>query len=406
MKKVYFFSLFITALTLLISCKKDTPVLSKGFIKYFGGIDVEEAADVQQTRDGGYIIIGSTQSEGAGGSDMYVIKADANGNEEWHRTYGDTLDDFGSSLQQTSDHGYVFLGTFRYISPTITGIDSNKTDIFVIKTNSAGDTLWTKKYGYSGTNEEGVSIRQTVDGGYIIVGNTDATNDGDLLVIKINSLGDQASLATHPASSAAGLDEAVNILQRNDAGYVLSSYSASLDGPRIAFINNFPISSSSNAPSKNDFFEPSMDIPGEVALTNDDSYVLTGKTANDDVFVIKFKDLVTNSKIWFKTYGGSGLDIGTSIQPTNDGGYIVLGSTSSFGAGSRDFYLFKINSSGDLQWYKTYGGAGLDIGKTVKNTSDGGYIILGTMEFGIDPSNKDNIIGLIKVDENGDVVNK
>jgi hypothetical protein len=115
---------------------------------------------------------------------------------------------------------------------------------------------------------------------------------------------------------------------------------------------------------------------------------------------------VTNPKTWFKTYGGSGFDIGTSIQPTNDGGYIVLGSTSSYGAGSRDLYLFKINSSGDLQWYKTYGGAGLDIGKTVRNTSDGGYIILGTMEFGIDPSNKDNIIGLIKVDENGDVVNK
>jgi hypothetical protein len=105
MKKVYFFSLFITTVTLLISCKKDAPVLSKGFIKYFGGIDIEEAGDVQQTSDGGYIIIGSTQSEGSGGSDMYVVKADANGNEEWHRTYGDTLDDKGASVQQTNFSG-------------------------------------------------------------------------------------------------------------------------------------------------------------------------------------------------------------------------------------------------------------------------------------------------------------
>jgi hypothetical protein len=404
MKKVYFFSLFISVLTLLQSCKKETPVLSKGFIKYFGGVDIDAGSDVQQTSDGGYIIIGTTNSLGKGGSDMYVIKVDARGNEEWHKTYGDTLDDLGSSVQQTNDGGYVFLGTFRYVTA---GIDSNKTDVFLIKTNPGGDTLWTKKYGYSGTNEGGVSIRQTSDNGYIIASNTDATNDGDMVVIKINSSGIlEQPLAIYPSSPTPGLDEAVNILQRNDGGYILSSYSASLSSPRIAFINNFPISSSSNAPSKNDFFEPSMQSPGEVAVTNDGGYVLTGKTASDDVFVIKFKDMVTNPKIWFKTYGGSGFDIGTSIQQTNDGGYIVLGSTSSFGAGSRDLYLFKINSSGNLEWYKTYGGAGFDVGKVVRNTSDGGYIILGTIEFGIDPSNKDNIIGLIKVDENGDVVNK
>jgi hypothetical protein len=404
MKKIYFFSLFIAIMTLLLSCKKDAPLLSKGFIKYFGGVDVDEASDVQQTVDGGYIIIGTTKSEGKGGSDMYIIKADARGNEEWHRTYGDSLDDLGSSVQQTNEGGYIFLGTFRYVVP---GVDSNKTDAFVIKTDAAGDTLWTMKYGYSGTNEEGISIRQTSDNGYIIVSNTDAVNDGDMLVIKISSLGVlEQPLAIHPSSPSPGLDEAVNILQRNDGGYVLSSYSASLTSPRIAFINNFPISSSSNAPSKNDFFEPSMQTPGEVALTNDGGYVLTGKTTGDDVFVIKFQDLLTNPKTWFKTYGGVGFDIGTSIQATKDGGYIVLGSTNSFGAGSRDLYLLKINSVGDLEWYKTYGGVGLDVGKVVKNTSDGGYIILGTLEFGIDPSNKDNIITLIKVDENGDVTNK
>jgi hypothetical protein len=229
-----------------------------------------------------------------------------------------------------------------------------------------------------------------------------------MLAIKVGSFGalDQP-LAIHPSSPTPGLDEAVNILQRKDGGYVLSSYSASLSSPRIAFINNFPISSTSNAPSKNDFFETTMQSSGEVALTNmdDSSYVLTGKTNADEAFVLKFKDRVANPKIWFKTYGGSAFDMGSSIQATNDGGYIVLGSTNSFGGGSRDMYLFKINGTGDMEWYKTFGGAGFDEGKVVRNASDGGYIILGTLEFGDDPSNKDNIICLIKVNEKGEIGN-
>ncbi|MFL5728868.1 MAG: hypothetical protein ACJ75J_05200 [Cytophagaceae bacterium] len=403
MKKLYFFSLLAVVLCLSLSCKKEKPVLSKGFIKYFGGVDVEDASDVWQTSDGGYVIIGTTNSIGAGGSDMYVVKADANGNEEWHKTFGDVLDDQGGGVVQTLDGGYAFLGTFMHKA---SGADSNKTDVFLIRANSAGDTIWTKKYGYSGTNEQGVSIRQTWDGGFIIASNTDATNDGDMIVIKITAAGLlEQPLTIYPSSPTPGLDAAVNILQRNDGGYVLSSYSASLNSPRLAFINNFPISSSSNAPSKSDFFEPSMELSGEVTITNDGGYILTGKTSGDDLFVIKFNDVVTNPKIWFKTYGGPAYDMGNSIQATNDGGYIVLGSTSSFGAGSRDLYLLKINGAGDQEWYKTFGGIGLDQGKIVRRTADGGYIILGTLEFGIDPSAKDNIIALIKVDENGDIKN-
>jgi hypothetical protein len=404
MKNSFFSFLIISISFLLGACKPDEVDLSKGFIKYFGGIDMDDASDVQQTSDGGYIIIGSTQSIGKGGTDMYVVKTDSRGNEIWSKTFGDSLNDLGSGVKQTSDGGYFFIGTYRYIS----GPDSNKTDMYLIRANSNGDTIWTKKYGnFSGisTNEEGISIDETNDGGYIIAGNTDVASDGDLLVVKINSLGIVEQNAQHPASNAAGLDQSINILQRNDGGYVLSSYSAGLNSPRPIFINPI-ISGAPSAPAKDGFFEASMHTAGEVTTTTDGEFVLTGKTLAEDIFVIKFKNSLSNFKVWYKTFGGSGFDAGSSIQATNDGGYVVLGSTNSFGAGSRDIYLFKIDGSGtNVEWSKTFGGAGFDVGKVVRKTSDGGYIILGTLEFGDDPSNKDNIFCLIKVNEKGEVGN-
>lgn len=134
---------------------------------------------VQQTSDGGYIIIGETESLGAGQKDVYFIKTDSHGNTIWTRTYGGEDGDSGHSIQQTSDEGYIIVGsTYSYGSGSI--------DVYLIKTDENGDTLWTKTCGGADW-DFGFSVQLTSDGGYIVVGKTISFGAGsfDVYLLKI-----------------------------------------------------------------------------------------------------------------------------------------------------------------------------------------------------------------------------
>ncbi|MCK4575365.1 hypothetical protein KAU34_03060, partial [candidate division WOR-3 bacterium] len=141
------------------------------WVRKYGGLDMDEAHSVQQTSDGGYIIVGMTKPFGVVKTlNVYLIKTDANGDTIWTKMFGGSNYDAGHSVQQTSDGGYIIAGmTISF------GVDSG--DVYLIKTNSFGDTLWTKTYG--GVNFDcGYSVQQTSDGGYIIAGRTGSFGAG------------------------------------------------------------------------------------------------------------------------------------------------------------------------------------------------------------------------------------
>ena len=254
----------------------------------FGGTSEDYGYSVQQTTDGGYVIAGSTSSFGAGESDVYLIKTDANGNSVWSKTFGGDSSDYGYSVQQTSDGGYIIAGYTE-------SFGARYGDVYLIKTDGNGNLLWQKKFDGI-CIDYGRSVQQTSDGGYIIAGY---------------------------------------------GGYANGYY---------------------------------------------------------DVYLIK-TDANGNSA-WTKTFGRSDWDYGYSVQQTTDGGYIIAGSTYSYGAGS-DVYLIKTDASGNQTWYKTYGGSNYDGGYSVQQTSDGGYIIAGyTGSFGAGNSD----VYLIKTDANGNTM--
>ncbi|MFZ8835346.1 MAG: T9SS type A sorting domain-containing protein [Candidatus Caldipriscus sp.] len=316
------------------------PMSAISFAKTYGGTNGEGATSVRQTSDGGYILAGRTYSFGAGG-DIFLIKTDANGNIQWAKTYGGTNNDWAYSVQQTSDGGYIVAGYTWSFSV-------GYYDIFLIKTDANGNLQWAKTYG--GTDYDWArSVQQTSDGGYIVAGGTWSFGAGswDIFLIKTD-----ANANIQWAKIYGGTDwyDAYSVRQTSDGGYIVAGETRSFGA------------------------------------------------GNYDIFLIK-TDANGNLQ-WAKTYGGTDLDWAYSVQQTSDGGYIVAGTTGSFGAGWGDIFLIKTDANGNIIWAKTYGGTDGDGAISVQQTSDGGYIVAGgTWSFGAGYSD----VFLVKTDANGNI---
>jgi len=309
--------------------------------KTYRGTSWDRARHVQQISDGGYIVAGYTESFGAGGIDIFLIKTDASGNVQWAKTYGGIDDDTAYSVQQTSDGGYIVAGWTR-------SFGAGGRDIFLIKTDANGNIIWAKTYGGT-SGDYAYSVQQTYDGGYIVAGSTYSFSVGlsDIFLIKTDAFGNVIWAKTYGGTSG---DRAYSVQQTSDGGYILTGWTLSFGA------------------------------------------------GDYDIFLIK-TDANGNVQ-WAKTYGGIDWDKAYSVQQTSDGGYIVAGETGSFGAGAVDIFLIKTDANGNIIWAKTYGRTGDDLAYSVQQTSDDGYIVAGgTDSFGEGWGD----IFLIKTDANGNI---
>jgi len=310
--------------------------------KTYGGIGDEFAWSMVQTLGGGYAIAGYTDSFGAGGKDFYLVKTDSYGNMEWNKTYGGVQDDSGRAMVRTLDGGYAIVGeTFSFAV--------GMWDFWLVKVDSSGNHEWNQTYGGAGI-DSAFSIVQTSDGGYALAGGAEPSgaDNRDFWLVKVDSSGNHEWNQTY----GGGADEdAWSMIQTSDGGYALAGFTHSFGA------------------GNRDFY-----------LVKTDSY---------------------GNMEWNKTYGRANYDAAyAGVIQRNDGGYALAGVAYSFGAGTWDFWLVKVDSSGNHEWNQTYGGANDDFAYSAIGTSDGGYALTGyTMSFGGGGTN----LWLVKTDSSGNM---
>ena len=340
--------------------------------------------NIQQTTDGGYIFTTLNLTPFVGFLGITIIKTYADGIIEWTKDFGSA--NWGSgSIKQTNDGGYIVSGG------TVSGSTSSTLgDVFLIKLNSVGDSIWGKLYGGVDSWEMGNDVEETIDGGYIICGTQNifagwnSTWYSDIYLIKTNNLGDTSWTKTLGRVGLVDADASgKSISQTNDNGYIICGNTEDVFGfgDTHAYVIKTDSLANIQFPTGWEFIYPLE--TGQASIydyyaysiqqTNDSNYIMTGETwsgvNNTDMWLAK---LTSNGWIdWDTTFGGIGYEDGRSVQQTTDGGFIITGVTNSFGNNSKDIYLIKTDGNGSVPTYDCINNLCTDLG-----TGNGMYATL------------------------------
>ncbi|NER09842.1 hypothetical protein SAMN06265375_101639 [Muriicola jejuensis] len=386
------------------------------WIRSFGGSGDDTPRSVVQTDDGGFAVLGFSNStdgdlqhKSANVNDYWLLKTDRNGNVEWSRTYGGSKDDQGQAVIQTSDGGFAITG----YAMSDDGDASNNEgfhDNWVLKVDRQGTLLWEKSFGFSG-HDHSYDLVETETGGLFFAGFLDITSAradgytekaysltrhgvGEFWGTKLNS---QGEIEWRTYFGGTNNDRAHAVTRAHDGGYVMAGFSESDDfdisDPRGSY--DFWVVKVSEAGEliwEHSYGGTGIDIAQDIAQTEDGGYVITGSTISSDgdvsashgesdIWVIRIN--AQGELLWERTYGGSGFDAAESIRPTRDGGFVIAGNSRSSdqdlntNAGENDLWILKVDSRGALVWAQAFGGTDLDFGFDTMETSDGAILVVG-----------------------------
>jgi hypothetical protein len=377
--------------------------------KCLGGSSWEYARSVQPTADGGYIVAGFTNSTDGdvsgnhGQVDYWVAKLDCSGSLIWRRCLGGSGYEEAWGVQQTVDRGYILAG-YTYSNDGDVSGNHGQDDFWVVKLDGSGNMVWQRCLGGSSW-DEAHSILQTADGGYIVAGLT-LSNDGnvsgnhggaDYWVVKLDGSG---NMVWQRCLGGSSWDNAYSVQQTADGGYILAGYTNSNDG------------NVSGNHGQDDFWVVKLDGSGNmvwqrclggsawddalcVQPTADGGYVVSGLTASndgnvsgnhgqEDFWVVKLDG--SGNLLWQRCLGGSSWEYAWSAQPTADGGYVVAGYTYSNDGdvsgnhGELDFWVVLLDGTGNMVWQRCLGGSSWEGAFSVQLTSDGGYVLAGATD--------------------------
>lgn len=409
------------AMGLILSCSKDgepkkepinveTEILAK--VSVFGGSKNESGQRVVSTADGGYVILGFTQSMDGDVTgkqndsyDYWLLKFNSESELEWQKTYGGSGGDKGFDIIQTLDGGYALIGS-SFSNDQDVSQNNGAEDFWLVKLDASGVLSWEQSYGYSGV-DSGLSVIQTNDGGYFISGVLDVTASGG----EGNSKGIQhaggdywglklsASGAIEWSKYYGGFftDTPYGAVQTDDNGFILVGSSDSVDTDISSNIGDYDfwvvkISELGSLEWEKSFGGTEIDEARAIIKTPDGNYVIAGDTRSfnadvssnnglADLWIIKITP--NGTLLWENTIGGSSFDVARDVINTQDGGFLLAGSSRSSDGdiarnnGQNDAMVVKVNSQGQLEWHKTVGGNNIDFAYGVAELNNNIIIVVG-----------------------------
>lgn len=385
-----------TIIFVFASCVKQqvAPDQLYSFIKFYGDNKTTEGRDVKQLSDGGYIAIGNALNAN-NVQKMYAIKTDKYGNEVWHKLYPENNDtaSFGNCVQVLTDGSFILLGSYKeYIDSLAKKISR----IYIVKTTSQGDTLWTKKIGEK-ENVEGNYLQITSTGDFIVAGKLTA-NDGitHALALLTDSEGKKIWMNSDSYDQN---NVASSVIEINDV-FLLSGLTESNSiGSSDMAIHKVRKTDGAFSTLESSVSE-GPDYAGEIKKLSDSLYLCVGtNTINsvNKIFLVKFKLAFNGSinKVWEKSLGNEVNNEGKSLEIVSKNEFVIAG-TQNRSDGSKDIIVIRTDSTGKEIGTSTYGETGDQIVNRILKTSDEGFIITGANSY----SNV-SVLTLIKLKSNG-----
>lgn len=291
--------------------------------KAYGAPSDDSGFAVTRTADGGFVVAGYTIRQGDPDDDLWLARISPSGGVKWQRYYDvGAWDDVANDVQPTVDGGFIIAGvTTNYRA----GDTYENRDFLVIKTDSTGIAAWWRAFG-GDYYDSARAVRQTPDGGYVVVGSSASTLNGatDVSVLKLDSAGRAQWWKTYGGTAA---DDGKDLALTADSGYLISADTKSFG------------------------------------------------SGQSDVWLLKLNS--TGGVAWQKAIGGSQLDLSMRVVPSADGAYLLAGVTASFGAGLYDGWVIKADSNGAVLWQKAYGTADNNGFLGIAASTDGGGVPVG-----------------------------
>ncbi len=335
----------------------------------YGGAKDDVATSIMQLPDGGFLVIGTTESKGAGKKDYYLIKLNATGKVIWEKTLGGSKNDIPASIMLTDDGNYLLSGS-------TSSKGKGGYDYWLMKIAKNGKPIWDKTYGGTKSDELKMLIK-TNDTNYFACGYSKSRGNGghDCFLIRINKEGKRL---WRKAYGAGGRDVAECIIQRPDSAYVFCGYTTSQSTGMYDFWIA-KISYEGKMEWEKKYGDKGMESARAITQAEDKGYIVCGyvsteKEPNFNIWIIKLD--YQGKKVWERIYGEK-----KGEQPNSmikeDGGYIICGYTSSSGEGKKDAWIFKIDEKGKILWEETYGDIENEEAMSIIPTADGGYAVCG-----------------------------
>jgi len=330
----------------------------------------EAGRSVQELSGGGFIAVGRTQQLPDASPDVYILRMDDNGDTLWTRKYGWPLIDEPNQVRETSDGNYIVVGKTQAV------LDSTYY-VLLLKVAPDGDTLWTRTYGHDYWYSYGLSVEEVSTGGYIIAGGCGTyAKSTELLLIRTNSDGDTLWTRLHGTYTQ---EEAWSVRETYDGGFIAA-------GCRSDDAYLLRTDANGDTLWTKQYGGASSEMGLSVKETPDSGYIIAGSTWSygsgmSDAYYVKTDR--NGDLVWERAHGGPQRDQVNSVVVTTDNHYVSAGVTESFGPLAANMWLVKMDADGDTVWTATYGGNGDDRAYWGEETSDGGFVLVGsTNSFG------------------------